>query len=618
MTTEPADRGGSRAGDAARRSPEAREPTAGAADAGTPRTRGPTPPVGRGRGRPAEAGRDGRGAAEGGATARAGRTRPRTADTADGDAARPTPRPSCPRPRPSWPRSGSCGSGSSGGRPRRRGRSQAGAKLSGKAADLLAAVRAVESGEKPAASRLRPSREPAPRRLRARSRCASRPRPCPAAGRRRAGAPAPEAVDAVRAVLAEGGAPEALAAAGRRGPRRGRRRRSCARIPGSCCGRRASGPSRPTGSRGRCSARSAARTTSGGAGRSRSGCWSRPPCRAHRAGGPGAARAALAQRGGARPRRGRAERPRRGRGPGLPGRAGRAGAPPAPRRRGRARRRTRRSGRSASSRPGAVRARRGEPRRRAGPAGQLRAQGGRFGRGLGAAAAPPLRRRADPRGRGATAWSCTPAARRPGPNRRRWPRPPGPSGCGRAPPPTPRTAAAASPRCCRWTTRHGRAAAARSGATRPSTVAGLLSGAEGPGRDADGALALDLLVVLDAPQLDVETAAMLVGVAARRGPAGAERGPRGAVVGGSRAGSSPICSPRASARRSPRGRRTPAPIGELVSGIGIGELNQVEAPGKEVVIVPVRDAGRGGAPHRAAGRGLGAAGASASRPSRPR
>jgi ATP-dependent exoDNAse (exonuclease V) alpha subunit len=35
----------------------------------------------------------------------------------------------------------------------------------------------------------------------------------------------------------------------------------------------------------------------------------------------------------------------------------------------------------------------------------------------------------------------------------------------------------------------------------------------------------------------------------------------------------------------------PGPIGELVSGIGIGELNQVDAPGKEIVIVPVRDAG---------------------------
>jgi ATP-dependent exoDNAse (exonuclease V) alpha subunit len=38
-------------------------------------------------------------------------------------------------------------------------------------------------------------------------------------------------------------------------------------------------------------------------------------------------------------------------------------------------------------------------------------------------------------------------------------------------------------------------------------------------------------------------------------------------------------------------RPDPGPLGELVSGIGIGELNQVEAPGKEVVIVPVRDAG---------------------------
>lgn len=35
----------------------------------------------------------------------------------------------------------------------------------------------------------------------------------------------------------------------------------------------------------------------------------------------------------------------------------------------------------------------------------------------------------------------------------------------------------------------------------------------------------------------------------------------------------------------------PGPLGELVSGVGIGELNQVDAPGKEIVIVPVRDAG---------------------------
>ncbi|MFD9824372.1 helix-hairpin-helix domain-containing protein [Streptomyces violascens] len=121
------------------------------------------------------------------------------------------------------------------------------------------------------------------------------------------------------------------------------------------------------------------------------------------------------------------------------------------------------------------------------------------------------------------------------------------------------------------------------------TVAGLLSG-EGPGRDADGALALDVLVVQDATQLDVETAAMLVeslpdgcrlvlsGDPGVLGPAGA-----GLVFHDLLAAR--ICPVVAS--RLP----DPGPVGELVSGIGIGELNQVEAPGKEVVIVPVRDAG---------------------------
>ncbi|MFC4956464.1 helix-hairpin-helix domain-containing protein [Streptomyces mauvecolor] len=121
------------------------------------------------------------------------------------------------------------------------------------------------------------------------------------------------------------------------------------------------------------------------------------------------------------------------------------------------------------------------------------------------------------------------------------------------------------------------------------TVAGLLSG-EGPGRDADGALALDVLVVQDATQLDVETAAMLVeslpdgcrlvlsGDPGVLGPAGA-----GLVFHDLLAAR--VCPVVAS--RLP----DPGPVGELVSGIGIGELNQVEAPGKEVVIVPVRDAG---------------------------
>ncbi|MFG3283579.1 helix-hairpin-helix domain-containing protein [Streptomyces sp. NPDC048111] len=121
------------------------------------------------------------------------------------------------------------------------------------------------------------------------------------------------------------------------------------------------------------------------------------------------------------------------------------------------------------------------------------------------------------------------------------------------------------------------------------TVAGLLGG-EGPGRDADGALALDVLVVQDATQLDVETAAVLV----ESLPDGCRLvlsgdpgvlGPAGAGLVFQDVLSARICPVVAS--RLP----DPGPVGELVSGIGIGELNQVEAPGKEVVIVPVRDAG---------------------------
>ncbi|MEU9141448.1 helix-hairpin-helix domain-containing protein [Streptomyces sp. NPDC048404] len=127
-------------------------------------------------------------------------------------------------------------------------------------------------------------------------------------------------------------------------------------------------------------------------------------------------------------------------------------------------------------------------------------------------------------------------------------------------------------------------------ATEAATVAGLLSGSEGPGRDADGALDLDVLVVLDAPQLDVETAAMLVELL----PDGARlvlSGDPGVLWS---AGPGRVFADLIAARVCPQvASRTPdpGPIGELVSGIGIGELNQVEAPGKEVVIVPVRDAG---------------------------
>jgi hypothetical protein len=122
------------------------------------------------------------------------------------------------------------------------------------------------------------------------------------------------------------------------------------------------------------------------------------------------------------------------------------------------------------------------------------------------------------------------------------------------------------------------------------TVAALLDGSAGPGRDEDGAFALDLLVVLDAPQLDVEAAAMLV----ESMPDGGRLvlgGDPGVLAG---AGAGRVFQDLLAARVCPQiASRTPdpGPLGELVSGIGIGELNQVAAPGKEVVIVPVRDAG---------------------------
>ncbi|MDR3081598.1 MAG: DNA helicase RecD, partial [Streptomyces sp.] len=90
----------------------------------------------------------------------------------------------------------------------KKGPVEAGGKLSGKAADLLAAVRAVESGEKPVSRAIdepstAPRRPAAPEPVR-------RPQPVvapPAAST----APAAQAVAAVRAVLAEGGAPDSLA-----------------------------------------------------------------------------------------------------------------------------------------------------------------------------------------------------------------------------------------------------------------------------------------------------------------------------------------------------------------------------------------------------------------------
>ncbi|WP_370411294.1 helix-hairpin-helix domain-containing protein [Streptomyces fradiae] len=121
-------------------------------------------------------------------------------------------------------------------------------------------------------------------------------------------------------------------------------------------------------------------------------------------------------------------------------------------------------------------------------------------------------------------------------------------------------------------------------------VAALLSGAAGPGRDAEGTLALDLLVVLDAPQLDVETAATLVEAL----PDGCRLVLSGDPYVLGAAGPGRVFADLLAAKVTPQiASRVPdpGPIGELVSGIGAGELNQVAAPGKEVVIVPVRDAG---------------------------
>lgn len=145
-----------------------------------------------------------------------------------------------------------------------------------------------------------------------------------------------------------------------------------------------------------------------------------------------------------------------------------------------------------------------------------------------------------------------------------------------------------------WAAAHGPVGRARFAGlvegTGVATVAGLLSGAEGPGRNADGALDVDLLVVLDAPQLDVETAALVT-----------ESLPDGArlVLAGDpgvlwSVGPGRVFADLLAARVCPQiasRRPDPGPLGELVSGIGVGELNQVAAPGKEIVIVPVRDAG---------------------------
>ena len=116
------------------------------------------------------------------------------------------------------------------------------------------------------------------------------------------------------------------------------------------------------------------------------------------------------------------------------------------------------------------------------------------------------------------------------------------------------------------------------------TVQSLLAG----GRAADGSLPLDLLTVLDAPQLSVEEAATLV-----------EAVPDGArlVLSGDpytlwSAGPGRAFADLLASKACPRvTSRTPdpGPIGELTSCVAVGELTAVDAPDKEVVVVPVHD-----------------------------
>ncbi|MGW2372494.1 helix-hairpin-helix domain-containing protein [Kitasatospora sp. NPDC001683] len=128
------------------------------------------------------------------------------------------------------------------------------------------------------------------------------------------------------------------------------------------------------------------------------------------------------------------------------------------------------------------------------------------------------------------------------------------------------------------------------------TLAELLSGAAGPGRAHDGSLALDLLVVLDAPLLDVELAATVLESLAD-GTRLVLSGDPGQLWS---AGPGRFFADLLAAKVCPTvASRTPdfGPIGELVSGVGIGELQPVEAPDKEVVILTARDGGE--AVHRA-------------------
>ncbi|TYC68520.1 exodeoxyribonuclease V [Streptomyces sp. CB01881] len=139
-------------------------------------------------------------------------------------------------------------------------------------------------------------------------------------------------------------------------------------------------------------------------------------------------------------------------------------------------------------------------------------------------------------------------------------------------------------------------AALAEGPLQVATLAELLAGTAGPGRSPDGTLALDVLVVLDAPLLDVELAATLLESLAD-GTRLVLSGDPGQLWS---AGPGRFFADLMAAKVCPSvASRTPdfGPIGELVSGVGIGELQPVETPDKEVVILTAKDGAE--AVHRA-------------------
>ncbi|MEY9845992.1 helix-hairpin-helix domain-containing protein [Streptacidiphilus sp. MAP5-3] len=115
-------------------------------------------------------------------------------------------------------------------------------------------------------------------------------------------------------------------------------------------------------------------------------------------------------------------------------------------------------------------------------------------------------------------------------------------------------------------------------------------------RDVDGTLALDLLIVCDAPALDAELAAT-VAESLADGARLVLSGDPGDLWS---AGPGRVFADLLAAKPAPVvASRQPdfGPIGELVSGIGIGEFEPVAAPEKEVVMVQAGDAAE--AVHRA-------------------